>query len=1138
MRRATAGILTGILLVLGTGGLRAGTADTISVFPYFTDFEGSTTWTTGVVSGGPNDWVRGTPAKPQIAGARSGVSAFVTKTTGTYTGLQQSYVLSPTFNMSALTGAVLLQFWQNLRTEARFDGGVLELSTDAGLSWRRVDSTLGSGSGFVTARSMGWYNEAIGSGAVPAPFWSGTTTSFAGASGGWVQSTTVITGIAGLPDVRFRWRFGSDALTGFDGWAIDDVSITELPPHDIGVTGLGIPGYTGGPEPGDAIPLRSGGESFSGPAGLQAGPPAFSAAAPVSLDAAVRNFGSAAEPVYQVQWTLDGAPQPPAGNITPLPIAGHDTLQLLIPAPLPGIRTARAWTVLGTDATPANDTSAFTFEVLDTTVVFYEGFNGPVFPPPGWTRLNADGNAGAITNWYAGSFAPPQEGAGQAGNDYRTANGFFINDYLITPNTGSLLEAYTVDSLSFWLIANNAFPDSVQVLVSTSTPDPDSFTVVLDYIRPPAVWTKYTYALPDAPSRYVAFRYLLYNGGPSGANSDAVGLDNVRITRSAFFALLAAQDSLDLDSVLVGQARTDTITVTNTGNIPLDVTAVSVVPPFGTASVLPVTIPPAGSAELTVTFAPPGVGPFSAPFIITHTGDNTPDTVHVSGTGIQPAFAVSPGALGFDSVATGSGATDTVVVQNPGSSPLTVSTAATTNPQFVVSPAGPVVVPAGGTAPFLVTFSPLTFGIKNGLLVFTHDAPGSPDTVSLTGIGFNLIPTLFLSLPPETLAAKDPIKQKFLKASKRGKGLAPTWANLIEETVAQGGFQPGASESDSTGGMRIGLPSMVKTNPLDPLKPKWKVVKDSAKVKCWVRLSSWDFKKSVGKSASRIVKTLENKVFKHASSGASPRGFDSTGVPGGLKRKKLLKQLTKLDPKKTPNPLYGELVAFKFSIAASQLGKTPVGFGELIYDVDGSPFDELTLREIAREADTAMTRARPLATDQAYYDSLYATLHRVNRAFAGPLDTVSFEVSGTLVLRGAVDIATIGFLREGTTPPLVLPRTSTATETEEDFEEEGWEFDGEMPLASDLLQNFPNPFNPVTTLGFRLVEPAVVSLTVYDLLGREVARVLATEELEAGLHTMEFDGTTLASGVYMARMDAAAESGIRTVRTMKMLLLK
>jgi Leucine-rich repeat (LRR) protein len=75
----------------------------------------------------------------------------------------------------------------------------------------------------------------------------------------------------------------------------------------------------------------------------------------------------------------------------------------------------------------------------------------------------------------------------------------------------------------------------------------------------------------------------------------------------------------------------------------------------------------------------------------------------------------------------------------------------------------------------------------------------------------------------------------------------------------------------------------------------------------------------------------------------------------------------------------------------------------------------------------------------------------------------------------------------------------------------------DLPNEYRLYQNYPNPFNPTTTIRFSIPERQNVLLTVYDLLGREVAR-LVNEELDAGLYSVVYDGTELASGVYLYRI--------------------
>ena len=91
---------------------------------------------------------------------------------------------------------------------------------------------------------------------------------------------------------------------------------------------------------------------------------------------------------------------------------------------------------------------------------------------------------------------------------------------------------------------------------------------------------------------------------------------------------------------------------------------------------------------------------------------------------------------------------------------------------------------------------------------------------------------------------------------------------------------------------------------------------------------------------------------------------------------------------------------------------------------------------------------------------------------------------------------------------------------------------GEVPSGFTLEQNFPNPFNPGTTIRFSLPHKTGASLRVFDLLGREVA-LLVDQEMAAGTYKVPFDGKHLSSGVYYYRLQAGEYMQIR-----KFLLLR
>jgi hypothetical protein len=93
------------------------------------------------------------------------------------------------------------------------------------------------------------------------------------------------------------------------------------------------------------------------------------------------------------------------------------------------------------------------------------------------------------------------------------------------------------------------------------------------------------------------------------------------------------------------------------------------------------------------------------------------------------------------------------------------------------------------------------------------------------------------------------------------------------------------------------------------------------------------------------------------------------------------------------------------------------------------------------------------------------------------------------------------------------------------------DFDGK-PLVFGLEQNYPNPFNPSTTIRFTLSESGNANLKVFNMLGQEVA-TLANERLNAGSHTFSFDASSLASGMYIYRLQAQNQT-----ITKRMMLIK
>ena len=95
----------------------------------------------------------------------------------------------------------------------------------------------------------------------------------------------------------------------------------------------------------------------------------------------------------------------------------------------------------------------------------------------------------------------------------------------------------------------------------------------------------------------------------------------------------------------------------------------------------------------------------------------------------------------------------------------------------------------------------------------------------------------------------------------------------------------------------------------------------------------------------------------------------------------------------------------------------------------------------------------------------------------------------------------------------------------------------EEPKDFELFQNFPNPFNPTTTIGFQLPQDGKVKLNIFNLLGQEVA-ILIEDDLTAGYHEKIWNAEDNASGVYIYQVSITNQSGYHAVDRRKIILVK
>jgi len=220
-----------------------------------------------------------------------------------------------------------------------------------------------------------------------------------------------------------------------------------------------------------------------------------------------------------------------------------------------------------------------------------------------------------------------------------------------------------------------------------------------------------------------------------------------------FGQLQASPTSVSFGSVSTGSNTTQHITLTNTGTVAVQITNIAAT---GTGFAVngittPIIVNAAASAILNVVFAPTTAGSASGSVTVTSNASNSPLTVPVTGTGVQPGLSITPASFAFGSVVDGQTKSQNFTLTNTGSSSLTISQLTVSGAGYSISGlATPSTIAAGGSATFSATFAPTTAGSLPGSVTIASNAAGSPSIVALSGTG--VAGTVAVSANPTSLS--------------------------------------------------------------------------------------------------------------------------------------------------------------------------------------------------------------------------------------------------------------------------------------------------------------------------------------------------------------------------------------------------
>jgi uncharacterized repeat protein (TIGR01451 family) len=193
------------------------------------------------------------------------------------------------------------------------------------------------------------------------------------------------------------------------------------------------------------------------------------------------------------------------------------------------------------------------------------------------------------------------------------------------------------------------------------------------------------------------------------------------------------------------------VTVTNTGTADLHVSSVSTggtnggdfraAPSAGCADVTS-----GGQCTISVTFTPTQSGTRTATINIVSDAPSSPDTVSLSGTGLNSHLSLSPNPMNFGNVLVGQSSTMTLTFLNSGTDPAHITGVTPGGPDpgdftlvqsSLTCQGGPPVVPAGSSCSVNITFTPGAVGARSATFTFPNDSSDGPQTLTVTGNGTN-----------------------------------------------------------------------------------------------------------------------------------------------------------------------------------------------------------------------------------------------------------------------------------------------------------------------------------------------------------------------------------------------------------------
>jgi uncharacterized protein YdeI (BOF family) len=515
----------------------------------------------------------------------------------------------------------------------------------------------------------------------------------------------------------------------------------------------------------------------------------------------------------------------------------------------------------------------------------------------------------------------------------------------------------------------------------------------------------------------------------------------------------------------------------------------------------------------------------------------------------QAVATFSPTSLDFKKVIVGTSVKDSISILNNGGDTLKITSVTSNYSVFVVTPSAATILPLA-TQKFYVTFTPTGAVASSAKISFASNAATSPDSVMVTGSG---TPAGFkepiFTVTPSSLDFKGVLKNQsktdsvtvkntgtdslFITAIASTNGVftvTPTTARL--DTMATAKFF--IMFTPTTGGLAAGLivftdntaegTDTVKVSgsglALGSIKSA-RLAANGTEVlfEGMVTRAKGAFTYMQDTSAGIVVRQTSGAWFDSVTTGGL-KGGDKVRVYGKTSEYNSLKQINTVD-------LYSfERISRSNSLPNAQL----VNLKELVTNGENYEAEFVKVISVSITGSGTFTAATTYAiTDPS--DASNAVALRIPNAADSDVDGMPFITVATFT--GVVG-------QFSSSDPVAGYQLMAVDLTDlKDNTLSVQELASGIPAAYTLYNNYPNPFNPSTTIKFGVPEASNVTLKIYDIVGREVA-TLVNDQVAAGYHDVSWDASAMASGVYLYRITATSVRGQKQSFTQgrKLVLMK